>query len=91
MSLLPSISKPTTDEGADGLTETSTVISMPPRMAEPTPGASAGVICPNVQIKILSEDGKKLGWGETGEVCSKSPSNAVRPISPSLPNPRETC
>lgn len=60
------------------MTETSTIITMPVRQDKPVPGASAGCIVPNVEIKIVSEDGKKLGFGQTGEVCARSPSNAVR-------------
>lgn len=54
---------------------------MPVRQDKPVPGASAGCIVPNVEIKIVSEDGKKLGFGQTGEVCARSPSNAVRFLS----------
>lgn len=62
------------------------MITHPPRLDGTVPGSSAGVLAPNVDIRILSTENKPLGIGELGEVVSRSPSNAVRP---SLPECRE--
>lgn len=34
---------------------------------------SVGELVPGVKVKILDEDGKKMGVGQVGEICTKSP------------------
>ncbi|KAI8459864.1 hypothetical protein BY996DRAFT_4575464 [Phakopsora pachyrhizi] len=65
-----------------GMTETSTqVAGTPPmvRLDNQLSSSSAGVLLPNVLIKIISVEDrkKKLGFNEVGEICIKSPSNAM--------------
>lgn len=58
------------------MTETCTLISSY-IATRPIPGASAGILCPNVQAKVVSPDGRSLGPGEIGELYSRSPSNTL--------------
>ncbi|RIB06824.1 hypothetical protein C2G38_2135536 [Gigaspora rosea] len=37
------------------------------------PLSSCGVLIPNLQAKILSEDGQELGYNEPGELCVRGP------------------
>ncbi|RIB25066.1 hypothetical protein C2G38_2166869 [Gigaspora rosea] len=57
---------------AYGLTETSTVLQYPDTMKNTVPG-SAGFLVPNMKAKILSEDGRELGYNEPGELCIHGP------------------
>ncbi|SCV69418.1 BQ2448_2438 [Microbotryum intermedium] len=59
-----------------GATESCTIITkFDP--AGTTPGASAGLVFPNIEIKIVSPEGKNLPPGGVGELWSRSPSNAM--------------
>ncbi|GAA6060532.1 hypothetical protein JCM10212_006896 [Sporobolomyces blumeae] len=61
-----------------GMTETSTVISLlDARWPGGFPSASAGILIPNIEAKIVSPEGKCLGPGEIGELWARSPSNAL--------------
>jgi acyl-coenzyme A synthetase/AMP-(fatty) acid ligase len=48
-------------------------------VANPAPGkvyankATTGTVVPNLTVKIVDDDGRKLGVGEIGEVCAKRP------------------
>ena len=60
------------------MTETCTIISIfDARDISNIPRASAGVFAPNIEAKVVSPEGKSLGFGEIGELLSKSPSNAA--------------
>lgn len=62
-----------------GMTETSAmVIGAPPPTRKPCPAASVGVLCPNVRMKIISDQGKFLGFGQRGEILIQSPSNPAK-------------
>ncbi|GAA5888142.1 hypothetical protein JCM6882_000294 [Rhodosporidiobolus microsporus] len=64
--------------GGFGMTETATLIAlMDPSFPGGFPGASAGVLLPIVQAKIVSPDGKALPPGEVGELLIRSPANAL--------------
>ncbi|GAA5875452.1 hypothetical protein JCM16303_000629 [Sporobolomyces ruberrimus] len=61
-----------------GMTETCTIVSLLDASRKGGfPAASAGVLVPNIQAKIVSAEGKLLGPNEIGELWSKSPSNAL--------------
>ncbi|GJN88500.1 hypothetical protein Rhopal_001466-T1 [Rhodotorula paludigena] len=58
-----------------GMTESATIISL----LDPSvvfPGASAGLLVPNIEAKIVSE-GKHMPPGKIGELWSRGPSNAL--------------
>ncbi|RIB29748.1 hypothetical protein C2G38_2238722 [Gigaspora rosea] len=55
-----------------GLTETSLVLSHPDTMKNEVPGSS-GILVPNMKAKILSEDGRELGYNEPGELWIQGP------------------
>ncbi|MBW0467896.1 hypothetical protein O181_007611 [Austropuccinia psidii MF-1] len=59
-----------------GMTETATMVIHAPPSQQVSPGASAGVLCPMVNLKIMSQ-GKPVGYGQLGEIWIKSPSNAL--------------
>ncbi|CAG8540944.1 105_t:CDS:10 [Paraglomus occultum] len=54
-----------------GLTETSPVTHLGSAL-NPVVG-SVGKLCANVEAKIISEDGKELGYNEPGELCLRGP------------------
>ncbi|GAA5931267.1 uncharacterized protein JCM15063_001422 [Sporobolomyces koalae] len=61
-----------------GMTETSTVVSVfDASWKGGFPAASAGMLAPNIEAKIVSPEGKLLGPNEIGELWSRSPSNAL--------------
>jgi 4-coumarate--CoA ligase len=63
---------------ADGMTESATIIAIfDASVPSAIDGASAGVLAPNVEAKIIAPDGRALGPGEVGELISRSPSNAI--------------
>jgi hypothetical protein len=62
--------------GADGLTETCTLMTWYPHDRKDYPGGSAGVLLPSVRVRIVSPEGKMLPPGEVGEIWFHSPSNA---------------
>lgn len=41
------------------------------------PQSSAGTLAPNLECKVINTAGKAVGWGEIGELWSRSPSNAT--------------
>jgi 4-coumarate--CoA ligase len=42
------------------------------------PGSSAGALASNIKVKVVDPaTGRKLGFGEVGELWSHSPSNAI--------------
>jgi long-chain acyl-CoA synthetase len=55
-----------------GLTETSPVVACNPVDGTGKIG-TVGLPMPSTDIKLVSEDGKELGIGETGELCVKGP------------------
>ncbi|GAA5996314.1 acyl--CoA ligase [Rhodotorula paludigena] len=58
-----------------GMTESATIISL----LDPSvvfPGASAGLLVPNIEAKIVSE-GENMPPGKIGELWSRGPSNAL--------------
>ncbi|BGP46123.1 hypothetical protein JCM10450v2_001963 [Rhodotorula kratochvilovae] len=59
-----------------GMTESSTIISTMDGSFD-FPGASAGLLVPNIEAKIVSPEGKALPPGEVGELWSRGPSNAL--------------
>lgn len=69
-----------------GMTETATWVTGLPRITGPAPGASVGVIAPNIQLKIIDESGTPVGFGQKGEVLIRSPSNAIDYLA----NPKAT-
>ncbi|KAH9818643.1 hypothetical protein DFH28DRAFT_1080568 [Melampsora americana] len=69
-----------------GMTETATWVTGLPRITEPAPGSSVGVIGPNIQLKIVDQTGKPVGFGQRGEVLIRSPSNAIDYLA----NPKAT-
>ncbi|CAG8674001.1 9388_t:CDS:2, partial [Paraglomus brasilianum] len=54
-----------------GLTETSPITHLG-STADPVFG-SIGKLLPNIEAKIVSEDGKELGYNEPGELCLRGP------------------
>ncbi len=67
-----------------GMTETTgTVIALPPEdhiraLAEnPKLLTSCGKACPGNEVKIIDEQGNRLGPNQTGEICLRSASNMV--------------
>lgn len=61
-----------------GMTETSTIVSLlDASWKGGFPAASAGVLVPNIEAKIVSPEGKCLGPNEVGELWSRGPSNAL--------------
>ncbi|KAF0434154.1 acetyl-CoA synthetase-like protein [Gigaspora margarita] len=54
-----------------GLTETSPIITISEE--KNIVSGSCGVLIPNLQAKILSEDGQELGYDEPGELCVRGP------------------
>ncbi|CAG8524891.1 1214_t:CDS:10 [Paraglomus brasilianum] len=54
-----------------GLTETSPVTHLGSG-SDPIFG-SVGKLCPNLEAKIISEDGKELGYNKPGELCLRGP------------------
>lgn len=64
-----------------GMTETCTAVTLfPPALKESDrnrfPKGSAGVLMPQVKLKVVDASGKTLGFGERGELWFQSPSNA---------------
>ena len=55
-----------------GLSEASPVVSLNP-VKGPWKAGSIGVPIPGVEITVQDETGKKLGRGETGEICVRGP------------------
>ncbi|KAF0561670.1 acetyl-CoA synthetase-like protein [Gigaspora margarita] len=55
-----------------GLSETSLVLSHPDTIKNEVPGSS-GILVPNMKAKILSEDGRELGYNEPGELWIQGP------------------
>ncbi|CEQ39892.1 SPOSA6832_01457, partial [Sporobolomyces salmonicolor] len=61
-----------------GMTETSTIVSLfDCSWKGGFPGASAGLLAPNIEAKIVSPEGKPLPPGEIGELWSRGPANAL--------------
>ncbi|GAA5957915.1 hypothetical protein JCM21900_005555 [Sporobolomyces salmonicolor] len=61
-----------------GMTETSTIVSLfDCSWKGGFPGASAGLLVPNIEAKIVSPEGKPLPPGEIGELWSRGPANAL--------------
>lgn len=56
------------------MTETCTIVSL---FNSTTPNASAGVLIPNVDAKVVTPEGMNVGPGEVGELWTRSPSNAL--------------
>jgi acyl-CoA synthetase (AMP-forming)/AMP-acid ligase II/ABC-type nitrate/sulfonate/bicarbonate transport system permease component len=56
-----------------GATETSPLLTLTHIDDAPRKMASAGHICPRVEIKIIDKDGKELSNGEVGEVIARGP------------------
>jgi acyl-CoA synthetase (AMP-forming)/AMP-acid ligase II/ABC-type nitrate/sulfonate/bicarbonate transport system permease component len=56
-----------------GATETSPMLTLTHIDDAPRKMASAGRICPRVEIKIIDKDGKDLPNGEVGEVIARGP------------------
>ncbi|MBI4370171.1 MAG: long-chain fatty acid--CoA ligase [Elusimicrobia bacterium] len=54
-----------------GLTETSPAVTMN-TLAKRKQG-TVGTVLPNMEVKIIGDDGKELGLGEEGEICVKGP------------------
>lgn len=59
-----------------GLTEASPVVSLNPLNGRRKPG-TIGLPLPDVQVKIVDDQGRELGVGETGELCVQGP-NVMR-------------
>lgn len=59
------------------MTETCTIISIFVVNGGSLPRASAGVFAPMIEAKVVSPEGKTLGFGEVGELWTRSPSNAL--------------
>ncbi|CAG8599655.1 13249_t:CDS:10 [Cetraspora pellucida] len=57
---------------AYGLTEMCTVLRNPDTMKNAVPDSS-WILLPNMKAKILSEDGRELGYNELGELCVHGP------------------
>ena len=66
---------------AYGLTETAAQTTyLPPKDHDPKGNErmkSAGKALPNIQIRIVDENGRSLPTGEIGEICIKSPANMI--------------
>ncbi|GAA6006414.1 hypothetical protein JCM11491_004947 [Sporobolomyces phaffii] len=63
-----------------GMTESATLISLLDagwKGGKGFPAASAGMLVPNIEAKIVSAEGKPLGPNEIGELWSRGPSNAL--------------
>jgi len=64
-----------------GMTETTgTIVVLPPDDHDPEGNEkmrSAGKPVPGVEVKIIDENGKELGVGEVGEICTRSSANMV--------------
>ncbi|KAJ1924490.1 hypothetical protein IWQ60_005162 [Tieghemiomyces parasiticus] len=54
-----------------GLTEASPAVLFTPAAAHSS--SAVGVLLPNMEAKIVAEDGRALGYGETGELCLRGP------------------
>ncbi|SGZ24629.1 BQ5605_C023g09735 [Microbotryum silenes-dioicae] len=59
-----------------GATESCTIITKFD-VAGGSPGHSAGLVFPSIEVKIVSPEGKNLPPGGVGELWSRSPSNAI--------------
>ena len=55
-----------------GLSETSPVLSFNPAAVQAFTGTT-GLPVPSTDIKLLDEEGREVGIGETGEICAKGP------------------
>ena len=55
-----------------GLSETSPVLSFNPAAVQSFTGTT-GLPVPSTDIKLLDEEGREVGIGETGEICAKGP------------------
>lgn len=57
-----------------GLTETGLVVSMPLELADEMTGSgSMGVPCPEVEVRIVDDQGQDVPAGDTGEILIKAP------------------
>ncbi|CAG8446414.1 12062_t:CDS:10 [Acaulospora morrowiae] len=56
-----------------GLTETSSVLRHSPNTSKNSVPGSIGFLLPNMKAKILSEDGRELGYNESGELWVHGP------------------
>ncbi|KAJ1913035.1 hypothetical protein IWQ60_009394 [Tieghemiomyces parasiticus] len=54
-----------------GLTEASPAVLFTPAAVHAS--STVGVLLPNMEAKIVAEDGRALGYGETGELCLRGP------------------